>query len=166
MQLTHTEFSPKWTEGQLTRSDPHRVKTKISDDINSLKIGQVVVKGASTKHAKLPQEDFTYDDFLGVVIHAIGINEKKIGTGEVEIEPSQPFTVLDKGSVAIKVSADVFDGGTVYFNHTEGASPIHTFRGDADSGKASKIPARFMDSGIAGDLVEIEINSDLAIGDA
>lgn len=166
VQSTATEFTEQWQEGQVTRSDDIRSWNLQNEDASIMKVAFTVIKGTDKRRqGKKPVAAFTFDDFGGIILQAVGIAEKKLFTGEVEINPDKGFTVLREGFIALKVTDTVAVGGDVYFVHTSGgASPQWTYRADADTDKASKIPARFEQDGVDGDIVEIYVNDAMQIG--
>jgi hypothetical protein len=166
MQTSATEFNPQWKEGQITRSDDPRTWTLHNEDASVMKKGYTVIKGTDKRtQGKKPVAAFTFDEFGGIIIDAVGISEKKLITGEIEIDTDQGFTVLREGFMAVKITATVAVGDDVFFVHTTGgASAQWTYRNDLDTDKASKIPARFEQAGVSGDIVEIYVNDAMQIG--
>lgn len=165
-QATATEFTGQWQEGQRTRSDDARTWTLNNEDASAMKVGFTVIKGTDKRRqGKKPVAVFTFDDFGGIIMSAIGIAEKALGTGVIEIDPDRGFAVLREGFMAVKVTDTVAVGGDVFFVHTGGgASAQWTYRSDLDTDKASKIPARFEQAGVDGDIVEIYVNDAMQIG--
>ncbi len=166
MQSTATEFTEQWQEGQITRSGDRDDWTYNNEDASVMKIGYVVLKGTDKRRqAKKPVAAFTFDEFAGIIFAAVGIVEKKLISGEIEIDTGRGFSALQKGYMAVKVTQAVAVGNDVFFTHTGGgASPQWSFRKDNDTDKASKIPAVYLQAGSPDDIVEIKINSDMQIG--
>jgi hypothetical protein len=165
-QAAADQYVKKWEEGQVSRSGPRDDWTYNNEDASIMKVPYAVIKGTDpTRQAKKPVAAFTFDQFAGIIVNAVGISEKQLSTGEIDIESGQSFTVLRKGKVIVRFTQNFTEGNSVFFVHTAGgASAQWTYRVDLDTDKASKIPAKCLSSGLSGELGEIELNVDLRIG--
>lgn len=159
-------YTPQWAEGQVTRGGHIRDWTLNNEDASIMKIGYTVIGGTDPRRqAQKPVAVFDFDDFAGIIIQALGIREKTLITGAIEIENGRSFTVLKEGYMAVKLTDTILPREDVYFVHTGGgASALWTYRGDADTDKASKIPAVCEQGGVDGDIVEIYVNFAMQIG--
>ena len=166
MQTSVETYQKQWTEGQVTRGDKRRDWTVYNESVGSVKVGYTVLKGTDPRRqAILPAAAFGFGDFSGIAIHAIGISEKALGTGALNIVTDQGFTTIREGYVAVKLGATVAAGDYVFVVHTTGgATALYGYRKDLDTDKASKIPAIYMQGGVSGDIVEIYVNDAMAIG--
>jgi len=161
MQTSHNEYRSKYSVGQLIGQD-NRIETVISEDAGDIDIGQSVFKGTNDNQAKKPTGAFTLAAFQGVVIKN-QVLEKAIGTGNLAIEDEESFSVVTKGRIAVLVEDTVAKGDDVFFVHTAGTSSQYTYRTDLDTNKASQIPAKFLESGVTGDILLIDVNADLSV---
>jgi len=160
VQAVADTFTQQFIEGQISRTSPIVDATLSNEDSSISKITFVQIKGTDPRRqGKKPVADFLFDAFSGIIIHAQGIKEKELSTGLIEIEQGRAFTVLREGYMVVRTTQSVAYDGQVFFVHTAGgSSPQFTFRGDADTNKASRIPAVFKQAGGPTDLVEIYVN--------
>lgn len=165
-QSTATQYREKWQEGQVSRSGPRDDWSYLNEDAAATKITHTVIKGTNPeRQAKKPVAAFTFDEFAGIAFNAVGVAEKALNTGAIEIDTNKGFTALRKGKIVVRFTQDFNEGDSPFFVHTAGgASAIWTYRVDLDTDKASKIPAKCLSSGVSGELGEIELNVDMRIG--
>ncbi len=159
MQTSHSEYRDKYVAGQIV-GDDFRLETMIAEDASNIDPGMIVIKGTADKQAKKPTAAFAPATIQGIVINNQRL-EKAISTGDRAIQDEETFTVLTRGKIAVPVTDTVARGETAWFVHTVGTSAVHTWRGDIDTNKASKIPGRYLEAGTTGDIVLVEINLDL-----
>lgn len=166
MQSTASKFTEQWIEGQLTRTSPLDQGSLVNDDAAVSKVGYVQIKGTDpARQGKKPIVAFSFADFSGIIQQAIGLKEKALSTGVIELANGDGFTVLRRGYMAVKITQDVSYDDPVFFVHTGGgASAQWTYRKDLDTDKASKIPALYKQAGSSGDIVEIFVNFSMQIG--
>ncbi len=160
VQTVANTFIQQFIEGQISRTSPIVDATLSNEDATISKITYVQLKGTDPRRqGKKPVADFLFDAFSGIIIHAQGIKEKDLSTGVIEIEQGRAFTVLREGYMVVRTTQTVAFDGQVFFVHTAGgSSPQFTFRGDANAGRASRIPAVYKQAGGPTDLVEIYVN--------
>lgn len=174
MQTSVLVRSKPLYNGQITRMHELEDGSALNEDVTAMKIGYVAVVGTDPNtQGKKPTAAFTFDDVLGIVYSAVGISEKALSTGAVDIVTNQRFAYARKGYIAVRVTSTagltITKGENAFFVHTTGGDSTQwTFRNDLDTDKASKLPAIFMESktiGAGGDeIVELKINADMAIG--
>lgn len=166
--------SAQWYDGQITRPQDLDDRTALNEDTTAFKIGYAAIAGTDPDtQMKKPAAAFTFDQFVGVVYSAVGISEKALSTGTIDIVTNQRAVYARKGYMAILVTSTagltITKGEDVFFVHTTGGDSTQwTYRNDLDTDKASKIPAIFMQSATvaAGGsaILEIKINADMSIG--
>lgn len=163
MQTTTEQYQDKYFGGQTTRSDAFK-EPAISEDAGNIKIEHLVLKGTSKYGAVLPTTAFTFAQIKGVAVKEVN-KPQTDGTQEINYVDGDAFTTLRKGYMALTLTGSVAKGGKLYFVHTAGgASAIHTWRGDADTDKASATPIIAQEAGSAGDVIEVLVNCDMQIG--
>jgi len=165
VQAVADTFTQQWIEGQVSRTSPLVDATLSNEDATISKITYVQLKGTDPRRqGKKPVAPFLFDAFSGIIIHAQGIKEKELSTGLIDIEQGRAFTVLRQGFMVVRTTQSVAYDGQVFFVHTAGgSSPQFTFRGDADSNRASRIPAIYRQAGGPTDLVEIYVDFTMKI---
>jgi hypothetical protein len=165
MQTTYTAERLKYIEGQNTRSQDLVTNHAVSEDATNINFGALVIQGAAKNGVVLPTAAFTFQDIAGVVLYGEVSKEHQNDTGSLYYTQEDVMSIIAKGYVAVKITSAITKGQNLYFVHTAGgASPIHTFRLDADTANASKTPMIATDSGVSGDIIEAKINLDMAIG--
>ena len=172
MQTTVDAQSGRWYEGQIPRPQNLDDKKALNEDATAMKVGQLVIAGTDPNtQAKKPVAAFTYGDILGVIYDAVGIREKALDTGEIDIETNRLFAYMREGYMAVEVAStaglSIVKGTNAFFCHTAGDTPQHKWRNDLDTNKASKAPVIFMESVTVGAggtaIVEVKVHMDSAI---
>ena len=122
----------------------------------AIPLARIVVKGASDGTVKLPT--VTGGIVLGLSVLGDNImNENDVNDYAIYA----PVAVARKGRFYVKSETNVSLGDPVYFRHTAngGNTLLGKLRNAADGVTADLLAgAKFMTSGVAGDLVVLELN--------
>jgi hypothetical protein len=139
MQTSVSAQSGQWYEGQITRPIDIDDKSALNEDATAMKIGYPIIAGTDPNtQAKKPTAAFTFDNFLGIIHSAVGISEKALSTGNIDIVTNQGLSYLRKGYMAVLCSS-LFTGLTITKNENVyaayniyGDSTQWTFRNSDD----------------------------------
>lgn len=109
---------------------------------------------------------FTQKEIAGIVVKPVsGGKAKRFSDGVINYKTGDSITLLEEGDIAIELGSDVKAGEDAYYVHTAGgASTQYTYRNDADTDKATKIPGQFRQDGVEGDIVKMRFNTDAVLG--
>lgn len=124
------------------------------------------IAGDNTGTLDYSVEPFTQKDIAGIVVNPVsGGIAKRFADGVINYKFGAEITVLEEGDIAIELGSDVKENNDAFYVHTPGgASPLHTYRNDADTDKAVQIPGRFRQDGVKGDIVKMRFNTDAVLG--
>lgn len=161
-QTVNKQYQDKFVAGQITRSDAI-TDTIVSEDSGTLKVEDLVIKGTARKGALLPVAAFLFPVIVGIVVRDPA-RAQTFRTGGVTYETDEHVAVLRKGFMTITLTEAVSKGDKMFFVHTVGASPVHTWRSDLDTNKASAAPMIAQEAGGIGDIIEVLVNLDMGIG--
>lgn len=163
-QTTNAQYQADKVSGQITRSGEF-TDTAVSEESGSIKIEDLLLKGAAKKGADLPAAAFLFADIYGIVVRDSS-KAQVFRTGGIVYEEDDHIPVLRKGYMAVTLSqASITKGTKLFFVHTAGgASAIHTWRKDLDTNKASAAPVIAQQDGGVGDIIEVLVNLDMEIG--
>lgn len=161
-QTVNKQYQDKFVAGQITRSDAI-TDTIVSEDSGTLKVEDLVIKGTARKGALLPVAAFLFPVIVGIVVRDPA-RAQTFRTGGVTYETDEHVAVLGKGFMTITLTEAVSKGDKMFFVHTVGASPVHTWRSDLDTNKASAAPMIAQEAGGIGDIIEVLVNLDMGIG--
>lgn len=162
-QTTTKQYQDLLVSGQITRSGEF-TDTAVSEDTGDIKIEDLLLAGTAKKGADLPAAAFLFPAIYGVVIRD-SAKAQKFRTGGIVYEEDDHIPVLRKGYMAVTLTGTVAKGANLFFVHTAGgASALHTWRGDADTARASKTPITAVQGGGSGDIIEVLVNIDMGIG--
>ena len=137
VQTAVSAQSAQWYEGQITRPQDLDDHSARNEDAAVMKVGQTVIKGSTDGEVKSPIASFTFDQFEGVIYDAIGISEKALSTGAIDIVKEQGLTYLRKGYVAVRVTSigglTITRGDDVHFAYDAyGDTTLRTYRNSDD----------------------------------
>lgn len=150
---------PVKTQGLANDFKPINTSPRIADGATPIDPGMAVIGAAGDDEVTLPSAVFTYAAFEGVVINSLMSKEKSLLSGDKSFVAGDPLTVIKDGEVDVLLGGDVTEGDDLFFVHTAGgASPIHTFRADLDTDKASPVPAIALETQVAGQLATIHVS--------
>jgi len=109
---------------------------------------------------------FVQKDIKGLVVKPVsGGKAKRFSDGVINFSLGDAITLLEEGDIAIELGSTVEAGDDAYYVHTAGgASTQYTYRNDADTDKATKIPGSFQQGGVEGDIVMMRFNIDAVLG--
>lgn len=236
------EFQDQWQKGQVATSHYVRDTTAISNDVDDIEFGELLVRGENEGTARQPEEvqaavtgkayeivdevatvtsashglennqkilvanaapstilngerfitvinddefsffvplagdntgtldysvpSFDQKDIVGIVVKPVsGGQAKRFSDGVINYKLGDSMTLLEEGDIAIELGSDVKEKDDVFYVHTPGgASPLHTYRNDADTDKATQIPGQFRQDGVEGDIIKIRFNTDAVLG--
>ncbi len=162
-QTTNAQYQPKWVSGQVTRSGMID-DTAISEETGTIKVEDLLLKGVAKKGADLPAAAFAYSAIFGIVKRDTS-KAQTFRDGGISYSEDDQIGVARKGYMALTLTGTVAKDANLYFVHTAGgASAIHTWRGDADTARASKTPIVALEAGVSGDIIEVLVNLDMGIG--
>lgn len=161
-QTANAQYQALRVSGQITRSGEF-TDTAVSEETGTIKLEDLLVKGATKKGADLPVAAFTFQDIYGIVIRD-SVRAQKFRTGGISYEEDEHVPVVRKGFMAVTMTQVITKGANLFFVHTAGASPVHTWRADLDTAAASKTPIIAMEDGGIGDIIEVLVNLDMEIG--
>ncbi len=130
--------SGRFYDGQITKQQDFEDGSALNEDAAASKIGYTVIAGTDPNtQSKKPVASFTFDDFLGVIYSAVGISEKSLNTGDIDIVTNQRLAYARKGYVAVKVLSagglTIVKGENVYFASVDGGDSTRwTYRNTTD----------------------------------
>lgn len=154
-------------QGQFNPFDQITTDTRTADGATAIDPGMAVIKGTIDTDVILPAAAFTEIEFQGVVGLSLFDKEKALSTGDKSYVANDVLTIVSDGKIFVLVDDTVAKDSACFFVHTAGgASALHTFRSDADTARASSIPAIYLKDGVADDLVEIRVSEGARIGTA
>lgn len=146
-------------QGQFNPFDQITTDTRTADGATAIDPGMAVIKSTLDTDVILPAAAFTEIAFQGVVGLSLVDKEQNILTGDKSFVANDVLTIVTDGKIFVLVDDTVAKDTPCYFVHTAGgASAIHTFRSDADTARASTIPAVYLTDGVADDLVQIRVS--------
>lgn len=156
----------KLFEGQYADlMDDPEARTGINADTQIIIFGRGVVQGSGDKDVLLPSS--ASDTFLGIALYTETFEKRADGTNQYlnSIDPTtgkmgyplkhEVAYVVD-GAVGVLIDGPVTPKSPVYCRFAGGAKGV--FRADADTSNAFLVNrARFLKSGVAGDVVPLSI---------
>lgn len=164
-QTTVTEYQDQYVAGQIHNPNEAKTRTHVVNDSNGIPYGRAVIKGTAENEVKNPTAAFTKAVFRGIAAWTPVGTEKALLTGTNTVANDEEIYILKTGVISVLVTDTVTEGGTVFYTHTTGgASTLYTFRSDLDTDKASEIPAVFLEDGVTGDIVKIQLMYAAGIG--
>jgi len=156
---TSVEDRATRVQGRLNNVANAKTVTRTADGATAIDPGMAVIKSTADTDVILPAAAFTYANFQGVAAWSPVDQEQALLTGDRSYSANDPVTVAEDGEIEVLVTDTVAKDGACYFVHTAGgSSTIHTFRSDLDTDKASAIPAIFLEDGVSGDVVKIQVS--------
>jgi hypothetical protein len=164
MQTTALEYPVKYRAGMITRSSDIVTSTGISESSTDILQGQLVISDTAKNGVDLPVATFNPSQIFGIV--GVEMNKaKNIGVNTITYENGDSMLIVQKGFIALSISDTVTKNQSLYFVHTAGgASPIHTFRSDADTARADVTPIKALEAGVSGDIIECYVDVYAPIG--
>lgn len=162
-QTTYQLNQPKGFEGTIANTEPYNARSYYNASGGVIPFGRVLVKSsAANSAATLPSA--TGGKVVGVAV-ANGIYEQVNSLSNQQgYSDKKDMNVLTRGVVYLVAEGTVTAEGAVYYRHTANSTPgtyeaIGRVRADADTSRADLISgAKFLDSGVAGDIVRVAFN--------
>jgi hypothetical protein len=153
---------PRFYPGKLINAAESEIYTGYNTDTVILPFGSALVKGTGDQDLLLPVNG---SSVLMGIAYATDTFEMRAGyslnaDNKMGYPISSLVSYIRKGVVAVLIDGAVTAGQTGWWRHTAaGAERKGTWRGDADTSDAVQVlQSRFLESGVAGDIVPLSIN--------
>ena len=153
-------------QGRINTFKPVNTAARTADGATAIDPGMAVIKSTADYDVILPAAVFTYAAFQGVVGWSPVDNEQNILTGDKSYAANDPLTIVRDGEVEILLGGTVAYEDDLFFVHTAGASPVHTYRADLDTAAASPVPMIALEAGVAGDIIKAHVSLGAKISQA